>query len=63
MELYIWTNFSPERTGGLAFAIAQNEAEARCLVIKEHGYEPMTWGDLDIRPVGWRTAKTAPSRK
>lgn len=32
MKLYVWTEFEPEYTPGLAFAIADNVDEARELV-------------------------------
>jgi len=48
MKLFIWTDFSPDCTGGLAFAIASNEQEARKLVIEYTGWEPDDWGDLEV---------------
>ncbi len=57
MKLFIWTGFCPDYTSGLAFAIAKDEPEARKLVIKEHGYEPYEWGDLEVRRLDWRVAR------
>jgi len=57
MKLFIWTNFCPDYTSGLAFAIAKDEQEARELVIKEYGYEPYEWGELEVRRVDWRVAR------
>jgi len=51
LKLYVWTNFQPNWSGGLAFAIAASETEARRLIIKEHGYEPGNWGNLEVRRV------------
>ena len=48
MKLFIWTNFAPNWSGGLAFAVAKNEAQARELIIKEHGFNPMYWGNLEV---------------
>jgi len=57
LKLYIWTGFAPDWSDGLAFAIASSEEEAKELVLKEIGYEPNTWGDLEIRRLDWRVAK------
>lgn len=57
MKLFIWTGFCPDYTSGLAFAVAKNEAEARKLVIKEHGGEPYEWGELEVRRLDWRVAR------
>ena len=57
MKLFIWTGFCPDYTSGLAFAIAKDEAEARKLVIKERGYEPYEWGNLEVRRLDWRVAR------
>ncbi len=57
MKLFIWTGFCPDYTSGLAFAIAKDEAEARKLVIKERGYEPYEWGDLEVRRLDRRVAR------
>lgn len=57
MKLFIWTEFSPDWSGGLAFAIAKDEAEARKLVIKEHGYNPRCWGALEVRRLDQRVAR------
>jgi len=57
MKLFIWTGFCPDYTSGLAFAIAKDEPEARKLVIKERGYEPHEWGDLEVRRLDWRVAR------
>ena len=57
LKLFIWSDFSPDYTPGLAFAIAKDETEARKLVTKEHGYEPYEWGDLEIRRLDHRVAR------
>ena len=58
MKLFIWTGFCPDYTSGLAFAIAKDEAEARKLVIKERGYEPYEWGNLEVRRLDRRVARS-----
>lgn len=59
MKLYVWTGFSPDSTDGLAFAVAESEAEARRAVAKALGVEPYFWGDLTIHPVSETFADAA----
>ncbi|NOR58452.1 MAG: hypothetical protein GQ474_08015 [Sulfurimonas sp.] len=58
LKLFIWTNFSPDWSGGLAFALAATEQEARSLIIEDHGYNPSDWGHLEIRRTDWRVARS-----
>ena len=58
LRLFIWTDFSPDYTSGLAFAIAKDETDARKLIEKEHGDEVYTWGDLEIKPLSRRIARS-----
>lgn len=58
LKLFIWTDFSPNYTSGLAFAIAKDEAEARKLIEKERGFEVYTWGELEIRRIDQRVARS-----
>ena len=58
MKLYIWTNFNPDWSGGLAFAIAKDEKDARQQIVKDRGYEPTDWGDLEVRPLTRRVARS-----
>lgn len=51
MNLYIWTEYCPDYYGGLAFAIAKNENDARKLVEIERGFPVSNWGVLEIRPL------------
>ena len=51
MRLFVWTEFCPDYTDGLAFAIAENIEEAQTLVIKLKGYEPSDWGTVQELPV------------
>ena len=48
LKLFVWTDFSPDYTGGLAFAIAKDETEARQLIEKEKGFPVSDWGELSI---------------
>ena len=57
VKLFIWTGFSRDYSDGLAFAIASNETEAKKLIIKEHGFEVLNWGDLEIRDVNVKIAR------
>lgn len=58
LRLFVWTDFCPDYTSGLAFAIAEDETEARKLISSQHGYEPYTWGTLAIYPVTQKIAKS-----
>ena len=51
LRLYVWTDFSRDYTGDLAFAVARSEDSARRLVIEKHGFEPHDWGDLTVHPL------------
>jgi hypothetical protein len=57
MKLFIWTGFEPDWTGGLAFAIAKDEKEARKMIVKENGCNPSDWGNLEVRPLNRKVAK------
>lgn len=54
LRLYVWRGFCPDYTDGLAFAIAENETQARELVEKANGMRVWTWGNLtvyDVAPI------------
>jgi len=57
VKLFIWTDFSPDYTSGLAFAIAKDEKEARKMIEKEYGFPPSDWGNLEVRPLNHKVAK------
>lgn len=40
LRLFVFDGFSPDYTGGIAFAIARDETDARNQIIEEHGYNP-----------------------
>jgi len=47
----------PDWSGGLAFAIAKSEAQARKLILKERGFPVRDWGDLEVRNVNLAVAR------
>ena len=64
LKLFIWTGFYPNYAGGLAFAIAETEEEAKAMIVKKVGIEEevspewkecefpeMKWGTLEVRPL------------
>ena len=57
LKLFIWTDFCPNYTGGLAFAIAENETQARKLIEKYRGFEVYHWGELQVKPLTKRVAR------
>ncbi len=57
MRLFIWTNFCPDYSGGLAFAIAKDEADARKQIEKMRGYPVYDWGDLEVKRLDRRVAR------
>ena len=56
LRLFIWTGFCPDWSGGLAFAIAHDEEEAKKLIVKEHG-RVSDWGSLEVRRLDHRVAR------
>ena len=48
LKLFVFTEFDPGYTDGLAFAIAESETEARELIMARRRYEPDNWGILKI---------------
>lgn len=57
LRLYVWEGFCPDYTSGLAFAIAENEGEARKLVQKRRGFQVYEWGTLRVLPLTKRVAR------
>ena len=58
MNLFVWKNFSPDYSGGLAFAIAKDQQEAMRLIEEERGYEVLEWGELEVLPLGQKVARS-----
>ena len=57
MNLYVWDEFAPDWSDGLAFAIAPSLERARELVEIECGYSPSDWGPYTEYPVDEETAE------
>lgn len=55
-KLYVWDEFAPDYTSGLAFAIATDEKDARKQVIFRCGFEPSEWGKVQVFPLNKRIA-------
>jgi len=51
LKLFVWEEFSPDWSGGLAFAIAKDETAARKMIEEKVGYSPTDWGKLTIYPM------------
>lgn len=50
MKLFIWTNYCPDWDGGLAFAIAEDETQARAMILEARdNIPPHDWGNLEVR--------------
>ena len=56
LKLFVWSGFCPDYSSGLAFAIAENEEEAKKLVRKEYGGEPYSWGTLEVKSLAKKTS-------
>jgi hypothetical protein len=62
LRLFVWTGFNPDYSGGLAFAIAETEVQARLLIKKKFRSEnwnlkPRSWGTLQILPLDAEVAR------
>jgi hypothetical protein len=51
LKLFVWTGFSPDHTGGLAFAIAEDETTAKEMIEDSRGYGVTEWGELHIHQI------------
>jgi hypothetical protein len=58
LVLFVWTDFCPDYSGGMAFAIAKDETEAKKLIQKDHNFIITSWGDLKIYPLTKRIAQS-----
>jgi len=55
-KLYVWTDFNPDYTSGLAVALARNRKEAeKAIESKTSVYD---WGDLEVFPVTKKMAES-----
>ncbi len=67
LKLFVWTNHCTDWTPGLAFAIAEDETEARALIKKEGDgvstigdssyLDHCNWGNLEIREITSKVAR------
>ena len=48
LKLFVWEDFAPDYIGGLAFAIAKSEADARKLITEDYSFEASDWGVLSV---------------
>jgi len=49
LKMFVWEGFNPDYSGGLAFAIARTEEEARKKILEaRHGIDVSCWGSLRI---------------
>jgi hypothetical protein len=57
LKLFVWTDFCPDYTGGLAVAIAKDIEEAQQLIVKHRGFEVYSWGNLHVYPLTKKMAE------
>lgn len=58
LRLYVWTEFGPDYSNGLAFAIARDEADARKQIEECSDFHIHDWGVLQDYPLTQRIAKS-----
>lgn len=51
LKLYVWPEFCPDYTMGLAFAIAETVQEAKSMVESKMGFFPSDWGRVEEHPI------------
>lgn len=56
LSLYIWDEFCPDYSNGLAFAIAESESDARAEIIASRKCEVYHWGPVKVYPVNEKIA-------
>ena len=56
LKLYVWTDFCPDYTSGLAVSIAKSKEDAEEQIIKSRGYAVYEWGSLKVYPLTRRFA-------
>lgn len=58
MKLFIWTNYRPDWSGGLAFAIAEDQEQAQAMIVEQcDGIPPHDWGYLEVRELNQPVAR------
>ena len=48
--LFVWTQFCPDYSNGLAVAIAETVEQAQTLIEHKRGYRPTDWGPVQVFP-------------
>lgn len=48
LKLFVWAEWAPNYTDGLAFAIAETEEQARKLIYDERGFCTTEWGPCQV---------------
>ena len=51
LKLFVWTDFARDYTGGLAFAIAKDENEAREMILNANKSDIYSWGNLEVKSI------------
>lgn len=51
LSMFVWEQFNPDYTDGLAVAIAETVEQAQELVQQRQGYEVDDWGPVQQLPV------------
>lgn len=57
MKLFVYTDFCPDYSSGLAVALAHTEDEARKQIEAYRGYKVYDWGTLAVFPVSRKMAQ------
>jgi len=58
LKLFVFEGFSPDYTNGLAFAIAEDEIEARIMIEEDRGYKVYDWGEMIMHPLTKKIARS-----
>jgi len=63
LKLFVFEGFCPDYTNGLAFAIAEDEIEARNMIQKDReergdGSHVYDWGEITMHPIIQKIARS-----
>jgi len=56
LKLYVFEDYCPDYTGGLAFAIATGEKDAKRLIENKRGLRVYDWGSMSVYPLTKKVA-------
>lgn len=56
LKLFVWNEFNPCYDNGIAFAVAENEQEAKVMVLEESGNARAEWGKTEVYELGEKIA-------